>query len=64
MDKWEYRTVKYLTTGFFGGKLDETEFDKILNEMGEEGWELVSCFDTNQTHGSSREVVSVFKRKK
>lgn len=23
MDKWEYRTVKFQTGGFFGGKLDD-----------------------------------------
>ncbi|CAM3241390.1 hypothetical protein BRIN106911_01805 [Brevibacillus invocatus] len=28
MDKWEYRTVKFQTGGFFGGKLDENEFER------------------------------------
>ncbi|MCG8501615.1 MAG: DUF4177 domain-containing protein [Firmicutes bacterium] len=63
MDKWEYKTIKFKTTGWAGGVLDETDFDGELNRMGFEGWELVSCFDTNQGHGASRDVIAVFKRK-
>lgn len=63
MDKWEYRTVKFQTGGFFGGKLDENEFEVMLNKLGEQGWELISCFDTSQSQGASRDVISVFKRK-
>ncbi|HYE09430.1 MAG TPA: DUF4177 domain-containing protein [Patescibacteria group bacterium] len=63
MERWEYKTIKVNTKGFAGGILEIQEFDNELNKMGSEGWELVSCFDTNQSHGSSREVVAVFKRK-
>lgn len=64
MEKWEYKTIKFATGGFFGGKLDTEGFDKMLNKMGESGWELISCFDTNQSQGASREVNTVFKRRK
>ncbi|WP_235206666.1 DUF4177 domain-containing protein [Paenibacillus tyrfis] len=65
MERWEYRTLKFFTKGFFtGGTLDIKEFDNELNAMGSNGWELVSCFDTNQHQGSSKEVICVFKRKK
>lgn len=50
MDRWEYKTLKIATRGFAGGKLDEIEFERELNELGEKGWELVSCFDTNKHH--------------
>jgi hypothetical protein len=61
--RWEYRTIKLATTGFWmGGKLDETEFDEMLNVLGRERWELVSAFDTNQSHGASRDIVAIFKR--
>ncbi|MDF2890428.1 MAG: hypothetical protein K0R80_795 [Clostridia bacterium] len=63
MERWEYTTIKLQTTGFFGGKLDTDSFENELNRLGSEGWELVSCFDTSQSQGSSREVVAVFKRK-
>jgi hypothetical protein len=60
--RWEYRTVKLATTGFVGGKLDETKLDAMMNELGTGGWELVAAFDTNQSYGATRDVVVVFKR--
>ncbi len=62
--KWEYKTIKLATTGFSGGKLDERRLDERMNELGEQGWELVSAFDTKQSYGASRDVVAVFKRAK
>jgi hypothetical protein len=62
MTQWEYRTIKYKTGGFLGGKIDEQEFEDILNKLGYEGWELVSCFDTSQSQGASRDIIAVFKR--
>ncbi len=46
-----------------GGILDMDVFQNELNELGAEGWELVSCFDTNMNQGQSRYVIAVFKRK-
>jgi Domain of unknown function (DUF4177) len=61
--KWEYMTVMFMATGFWlGGKLDGEAFNKKLNELGAEGWELVSVFDTNMLHGQTRDVVAIFKR--
>jgi hypothetical protein len=62
MQKWEYKTMKYKTGGFLGGKVDTEEFEYELNALGSEGWELVSCFDTSMSQGSSREIIVVFKR--
>lgn len=64
MDYWEYKTLKYATGGFFGGKIDHEEFEVELNNLGYEGWELVSCFDTSMSQGASRDIIVVFKRKK
>lgn len=60
--QWEYKTVKVETHGFRGGILDTDEFDGVLNCLGQEGWELVSTFDTNMNDGVSREAIAVFKR--
>ena len=60
--KWEYKTIKLATTGFAGGKLDETKLEHFMNELGSQGWELVSAFDTNQAQGETRDVVVIFKR--
>ncbi|WP_274650890.1 DUF4177 domain-containing protein [Paenibacillus humicola] len=64
MEQWEYRTMKYRTGGFLGGKVNTDDFEVGLNLCGSEGWELVSCFDTNSAQGESRDVIAVFKRKK
>ena len=60
--KWEYKTIKLVTDEFAGRKMDENELDNHMNQLGEQGWELVSTFDTNQ--GKGEFVVAVFKRTK
>lgn len=61
--KWEYKTVLFEASGwFFGGKLDQKEFQASLNALGAEGWELVNVFDTNMAHGQTRDIVAVLKR--
>ncbi len=65
VNRWEYKTVKISAgKGFFGGKFNEMELNNSLNENGEQGWELVSTFVTNQAEGSSRDIVVIFKRPK
>lgn len=63
MEKWEYKSIKFKPGGFFGGKIDEDEFEKTLNSYGRDGWELISCFDTSYGQGTSREVICTMKRK-
>jgi hypothetical protein len=61
--KWEYITVMFEASGWFlGGKLDGQAFNERLNNLGAEGWELVSVFDTNLHQGGTRDVVAVMKR--
>lgn len=65
--KWEYRTLKIPTkipiladTDFDAG-----QFDKVLNDMGENGWELISITSLQtQRGGSSRFVMATLKRPK
>ena len=59
---WEYRTIKLAATGFFGGKVDENKLDETMNDLGREGWELVTAFDTNQGYGATKDMVLIFKR--
>ena len=62
---WEYKTLKLPASGgFLGGKFDETALDAKLNEMGEQRWELVAAFTTNQGYGQSRDLVTIFKRER
>ncbi|MFI2859054.1 DUF4177 domain-containing protein [Paenibacillus sp. JSM ZJ436] len=63
MEQWEYKTVKYATKGFLGGKVDEEDLSELFNGLGYEGWELVSCFDTSISQGQSRDIIAIFKRR-
>jgi hypothetical protein len=45
MKRFEYKTVKVEPKGFWGTILEPEEIDKILNEFGRQGWELVSVQD-------------------
>jgi hypothetical protein len=61
--RWEYTTVMVAAQGFFiGGRLDGQKLTDHLNVLGDEGWELVSVFDTNMMQGMTRDVVAVMKR--
>lgn len=60
--KWEYKTIKLGTTGFLGGKLDERELEQYMNQLGQQGWELTTAFDTNKAQGETRDVIVIFKQ--
>ncbi len=62
--KWEYKTIKLKTAGRLGGKLDEAELDRLMNDLGDQGWELAAAFDTNQQAGTTKDAVIIFKRAK
>jgi hypothetical protein len=60
---WEYKTIKLATTGFWSGpKVDDEKLDLLMNELGQQGWELAAALDTNQPHGTTKDVVVIFKR--
>jgi hypothetical protein len=61
---WEYKTLTFEAAGFWsgGGKLDAQLLTEQLNELGSEGWELVSVFDTTKLEGQTRQVYAVLKR--
>ena len=65
MDLWEYKTIQIVATRAFNpGFIDLESFQNELNNLGAEGWELVSCFDTNMHEGASRFAYAIFKRRK
>ena len=61
MKRFEYKTVQFAADWMFGGGIDKN-FEPALNELGREGWELVSCVATNRHQGETRGVHAVFKR--
>ena len=63
MEQYEYKTLYTDAKGVFGGKVDKYAFENELNQLGAEGWELVSTVPTAQSYGSTRWIISIFKRK-
>ena len=63
MEKFEYKTLFTDAKGVLGGKVDQSAFQMELNELGSLGWELVSTVSAAQSYGSTRWIISVFKRK-
>ena len=62
MKRFEYKTLVTDAKGALGGKVDIEDFDSTLNEMGAEGWELVQSIASAQSYGSTRYILSTFKR--
>ena len=52
---WEYMTLTVETGGLLGGSFDADALTSRLNELGAQGWALVSSFDTNMMRGRTRE---------
>ena len=64
MKKFEYETLKIDAKGFWGGKIDDDNFKQKLNEMGQNGWELVGMTASNLAYGQTRWIICTFKREK
>jgi hypothetical protein len=61
--KWEYKTIKLNTSKYIlASVFEEGKLDQIMNQMGAEGWELVTAFDTNVGSGQTKDIVAIFKR--
>ena len=56
MTKWAYKRI---TFDIF--EIAEPDFEAKLNDVGKDGWELISSFD-RERGGSSKECFFMFKR--
>ncbi len=63
MEKFEYKTLFTDAKGVLGGKVDQDGLENELNELGLQGWELVNTVAAAQSYGSTRWIISIFKRK-
>jgi hypothetical protein len=62
---WEYKTeVIKADKSFWGGKFDGERLDGILNDLGAQGWELVSFTAVSIGYGETARIIAVFKRQK
>ncbi|AQG78141.1 DUF4177 domain-containing protein [Spirosoma montaniterrae] len=62
MKRFEYRIIDITAKGWLGGKVDAQDLTDKLNEMGREGWEVVSVVDTEVYGGGSRGLLVTLKR--
>jgi hypothetical protein len=62
MKKYEYQVIKTTQEGFWDPKVSDVNLTSKLNDLGQEGWEMVSAVETNSHHGSTKEIVLFFKR--
>lgn len=63
MKRFEYKTLKIKATGFWGTKFSEEDIDDQLNELGNQGWELVSVQHGGYS-GNTYELFYTLKREK
>jgi len=61
MTSWEYKDMK-TDKSFWSGK-DKTDPEKFLNDLGRDGWELVSVVPLSQG-GTITNLQFFFKRKR
>lgn len=60
--EWEYTVITLGAQGFWGGKVDITELEAVMNNLGCDEWELTAALATNEGSGRARDVVVLFKR--
>lgn len=59
MKKYEYKVENFRTYGMVSMVLTN-EHEKKMNELGDEGWELVGINSSN----TGRNIIGIFKREK
>lgn len=62
MNHFEYKVLDIPAKGFFGGKINYQQLADKLNELGAQGWELITSTDTNMWEGASRGIILILKR--
>ncbi len=58
--RWEYKIINIRSENY---RLDPT-YDVQLNELGDQGWELVAITAINFKTGATDHIGMVFKRRK
>ncbi len=58
MTKWEYKIINIRSENY---RLDPTK-DTELNQLGDQGWELVGLTSVNFKTGATDNIAMVFKR--
>lgn len=63
MNNWNYKAIEFdPKKSFMGGKVDCQTIENRLNELGRQGWEVVSSFTTNEGYGNTKKIVYTLKK--
>lgn len=63
MGFWQYKVVEFdAKSSFMGGLVDVKAMEETLNRLGQEGWEVINGFTTNQGNGYTRKIVYTLKK--
>jgi hypothetical protein len=62
MKSFEYKVMEVEARGFWNNKVKASDIEKMLNQLGADGWELVSTFDQNWYQGGTKNAVLILKR--
>lgn len=63
MKTWIYKVVEFdPKKSFMGGKVDSQHMETRLNELGRQGWEVISSFTTNEGYGNTKKIVYTLKK--
>lgn len=60
--KWEYKTVIINIAGFFRNKVSPDQIEDCCNQLGKEGWELVTNSAHAVNYGETKNFILIFKR--
>ncbi|QKZ15006.1 DUF4177 domain-containing protein [Spirosoma sp. KUDC1026] len=62
MRKFEHRILHVTPDSFWSIKIDAQELTDTLNELGRQGWEVVSAVDTDISGTGVKALMFVLKR--
>ena len=61
MKRFEYMTLT-IAASLWSSKIDEQDLTDQLNQLGQQGWELVSASDLSWGQGATSGLIMILKR--
>ncbi len=60
--KWQYQTIEFNFKGTFSSTIDMDSVEATLNQLGNQGWELIT-FNLNHGHLNSKvAAIAILKK--
>lgn len=61
---WEYKVIRWPFCDFYNEWSNSDEAETLMNQLGKDGWELVSILDAGQNYNAtlSKVIAAIFKR--